>query len=76
MKDFITSNVTNKKYIPSEIVRIINISQVIGYLNHGAELLDVYPSYDYKSDKQILVFIFNRKDTTQLYDLWCKHELN
>lgn len=75
MKDFVISDTTGKKYYPSDVVRLVNIKQVIAYLKNGAELLDVYPSFDNKNGSPILVYIFNRKDTTALYDLWCKHEL-
>lgn len=75
MKDYVVSETTGKKYYPSEVVRLVNIKQVIAYLKNEAELLDVYPSFDSKTGNPILVFIFSRKDTTRLYDLWCKHEL-
>lgn len=73
--DYVHSDVTGKYYIPSKVVRIVNILQSVAYLNNGAQLLDIYPSKDYKTGKPILVFIFNRQDTKNLYDLWCRHEL-
>lgn len=71
----IKSLVTGIEYRPSEIVRIVNSSQCAAYMTYGAKLLDIYPSRDFKTHKPIVVYIFNRKDTTELYDKWCNHEL-
>lgn len=67
---------TGKEYYISDVVRIINISQVIAYLKNGAELYDLYTSVDRDDpNKNLLVFIFNRSETKELYDKWCKREL-
>lgn len=75
MEEMVLSNVTNKKYKPSKVVRILNIQQVIAYLNHGVELLDVYTSIDKKTDGKVLVFLFDRASSKEAYDLWCRREL-
>lgn len=75
MKEKVTSQTTGKSYSPSNVVRIINYRQSAAYMSHGAELLDIYPSKDFKTNEPILVYIFDRSATTELYDLWCKHEL-
>ena len=75
MEEMVLSNVTNKKYTPSKVVRILNIQQVIAYLNHGVELLDVYTSIDKKTDGKVLVFLFDRESSKEAYDLWCRREL-
>jgi len=75
MEEMVLSNVTNKKYKPSKVVRILNIQQVIAYLNHGVELLDVYTSIDKKTDGKVLVFLFDRESSKEAYDLWCRREL-
>lgn len=76
MVKFITSKVTGKKYIAENCVRILNPQQVAAYLDYGVELLDIYISKDKITDKKILVYIFNRNDSAEAYDLWCKRELN
>lgn len=76
MKEFVKSKVTGKSYEPSKVVRILNVAQTAAYLNNGAELLDVYPSINYTSEKPLLVFVFDREKSSGLYDLWCKRELN
>lgn len=78
MSDKITSQTTGKQYNANKVVRIINTLQAASYMKHGAELLDIYPSRDFKSNdnKPLLVYIFDREATTPLYDAWCKRELN
>lgn len=75
MKEYITSDVTGKTYATKDVVRILNTQQVIAYLNNGIELLDVYPSYDERSDKPLLVYIFDRAASKEAYDKWCRREL-
>lgn len=75
MKDYAISNLTGDMYYLSDVVRIINTKQATLYCKHGAKLLDLYTSIDAKTGNPILVFIYNRKDTQDLYDAWCKHEL-
>lgn len=71
----VKSNFTGKTYDPANAVRILNMQQVAAYLNYGVNLIDLYSSKD-KNGKPILVFIFNREETKEAYDLWCNHELN
>ena len=76
MKEMIESQTTGKKYAVSEVVRIVNQLQAASYMAHGAELLDIYCSRDYKTHRPMMVYIFNRDATTPLYDAWCKHTLD
>ena len=76
MKEKVESNLTGRQYYPDDVVRIVNYRQAAAYIAHDAQLIDIYPSTDFKTNTPILVFIFNRADTHELYDLWCKHELN
>ena len=75
-KETITSDVTGKTYCVSEVVRILNIQQIIAYLKYGVELLDIYPSSDYETGKPLLVCLFDRESSKKAYDLWCKRQLN
>ena len=68
------SDVTGKDYYIKDVVRILNLSQVCRYLSWNIELLDVYPSIDYKSGNPVLVFIFDRNTSKSAYDAWCKHQ--
>ncbi len=75
MKETVRSQTTGKEYAPSDVVRIVNQLQAATYMAHGAELLDVYSSRDYKTHRPTMVYIFNRAATTPLYDAWCNHIL-
>lgn len=74
--DRITSDITGKVYRPKDVVRILNIQQIVAYLKAGVELLDIYPSSDVKTGKPLLVCLFDREKSKDAYDLWCKRELN
>jgi len=72
----VKSNFTGKSYEPGKMVRILNMQQAAAYMNYGVNLIDLYPSRDTKTDKLVLVFIFDRNESKEAYDLWCKHELS
>jgi hypothetical protein len=76
MKDTIRSQTTGKEYVANEVVRIVNQLQAASYMAHGAELLDIYCSRDFKTNRPMMVYIFNRAATTPLYDAWCNHTLD
>lgn len=76
MKEIVKSDTTGREYYPSEVVRIINSKQCAAYLANGATLLDIYPSRDFNTGDSILVYIFSRKETRELYDKWCLRQLN
>lgn len=67
------SNLTGQYYDLYKCVRIVNIQQVSAYLDNDADLLDVYVGRN--NGKRILVFLFDRDSTKDLYDKWCKREL-
>lgn len=72
MDDIVKSNVTGIEYNASDVVRIVNYQQAIYYINNHVKLLDVYPSIDNKSKRPIFVYIFNRFESKDAYDTWCK----
>lgn len=71
----VKSNFTGKTYDPKKTIRILNAQQAAAYIKHGIVLLDLWLSKD-KEGKPILVFIFDKEESKEVYDLWCKHELN
>ena len=75
MKEKVKSELTHKTYAVNDVVRIVNPAQAAMYMAHGAELLDLYVSRDYKTHWPMMVYIFDREATTPLYDGWCKHSL-
>lgn len=68
------SRITGEYYYLFESVRILNLKQVTAYIDHGVMPLDIYTSKD-NDGKPVLVFLFDREETKEVYDLWCKHEL-
>lgn len=72
------SPVTGKKYnyFGDDILRIVNLRQSMAYLSNGAKLLDVYTSKNRATNEPMLVFVFDKDSTKELYDAWCRHELD
>lgn len=70
MKEMIKSDLTGKEYCPSDVVRLVNVRQLLFYMNHNVEILDIYPSKDFKTNEDILVFIVNKKDSQEVYKKW------
>ena len=67
----ITSSLTGITYVMSDCVRILNPVQVSAYIRHGAKLIDLLIG-----DEKKLVFIFDKKSTAYLYELWLIRELS
>ena len=55
-----------------ELVHIINPVQAGLYIKHGVKPIDMY--WDDESKK--LIFMFSKKETKELFALWCDHKLN
>ena len=72
----VKSNFTGKEYDSSKAIRILNANQAAAYIKHGITLLDLWLSKDVNTGKPILVYIFDKEESKEAYDLWCKHELN
>ncbi|SDW46833.1 hypothetical protein SAMN05216391_108119 [Lachnospiraceae bacterium KHCPX20] len=71
----VKSNVTGITYSSQDVVRIVNPKQAAAYMFFGAPLIDVYASLQSDKGSHVLVFLFNRADTQELYQRWCNHEL-
>lgn len=73
----IKTNLKNvRDYLPYEVIRIVNPKQYILYIKNGVFPIDVYPSIDEKTSKDILAMVFLREDTTEVYKKWCNYELD
>lgn len=73
-----TSKITGKTYDLFSQIRILNMQQNAFYLDHNVPLQDIEISEDRNTGKPIMVFLYNRADTKESFDLWCKNkeELN
>jgi len=76
MNELITSSATGKTYDPVKCVRIVNIRQIMLYLTHDVELLDIYVGTNYKTNTKSLVAVFDRKASKKCWDRWKIHELD
>lgn len=70
----IKSNFTGKSYDPNKSCRIINMMQLAFYLDNEVELLDLYVSKDFKTNKPILVGVVDRTDSYEAYQKWCNNK--
>lgn len=73
MKEKIISDITGKSYFADEVIRIVNPVQSAFYVLKGLELLDLYTSFN-KQGKPCQVQIFNRNDSKDIFDQWCKNK--
>lgn len=70
----IKTNIHSRNYTSKEVVRIVKIEQVIFYNDHHVYPIDIYPSYDDKTDRKILVFIFTKEDTKEVFQKWIEYK--
>lgn len=66
----IESNLKGVKYTEKEVIRIYNRDQQTFYIDSGVYPIDLYTSYAPKNDRKIIVMIFNRNDTKEVYQKW------
>ena len=76
MKESIELKRENYKYDKTEIIRIIGHNQIAAYWLNGVIPLEIYPDKDHKTGKPILIGVFKKEDTKDVFDKWVKHELN
>ena len=43
-------------------------------MSSGVYPIDIYPSYDEKNDRKIIIMIFEKSETKDLYNKWCNYE--
>nr|DAV77191.1 MAG TPA: hypothetical protein [Caudoviricetes sp.] len=70
----IESNLKPRSYNEKEIIRIYNRDQQTFYIDSGIYPIDLYPSYSPKNDRKIIVMIFLRNDTKEVYMKWKNYE--
>lgn len=71
----IETNLKSRNYTLNEVNRICNVKQQIFYMNSGVFPIDMYLGYDDKNDRKIIVMIFEREKTKELYKKWCNYDL-
>lgn len=63
------SCITNKNYQTENTVKIVNTRQAGLYIKNNILLVDLFWS------KDTLVFVFDREESKEVYDLWCRRKL-
>lgn len=71
----IKTNLKPRDYKIDEVVRIRNIKQQQLYMDNDVFPIDIYPSYDDKTDNKITIMVFERDKTKELYQKWKNYEL-
>lgn len=69
------SNISGNWYSLSDVVKIVDPKQQKLYVKHEVYPVDIYTTKDLYSDNQILVMLFNKQETQDLYIKWKNHEL-
>lgn len=75
MEGKVKGKYSGKEYYASEAVRILDPQQAAAYWANKIVPLDIYSSRNYETNKPIIVFVFNKAETKEVFDKWCKHEL-
>lgn len=70
----VKTNLKPRDYTTNEVVRIVNTKQNKLYVKNGIYPIDMYTSID-ENDNDVLVMIYLKKDTADVYKKWCKYEL-
>ena len=71
----IKSNLGDFTYESKNVVRIRNPKQRDLYLMNGIMPKDIYTSIDGETGEKILIYIFLKADTQEVYQKWCSYEL-
>lgn len=67
------SALTGQKYdMFDDVITIINPSQAAYYVDKGLCILDVRLGNDRSTGHPILLFLFKKSDTKEIFDEWCK----
>ncbi len=70
------SALSGEKYdvFDKDVIHILNIYQAAYYVENGCPILDVQLSYNRKTGKPMLVFLFRRSVTKSVFDSWCNQK--
>lgn len=69
------SNICGKDYKLSDVVRIKDPKQQKLYIKHDVYPIDMYVTRDEYSNDEILIMLFRKEETKDLYIKWKNHEL-
>lgn len=75
MENKIKSRFSAQDYYANEAIRILDPMQAALYWANGVTPLDIFPSRDYNTNKALIVYVFRKSETKEVFDKWCNHEL-
>lgn len=64
------SRIFNATYDTGKSVRVVNPSQMQFYLENDALPKDIYITKNFKTNRDMVVMVFDRDETADLYRLW------
>ncbi len=71
----IITNLKPRNYHAKDVVRIVNPKQQLLYVKNEVFPIDMHTSIDDKTGNNILVMIFLKEDTRDVYKKWCDYDL-
>ena len=74
MRDEIETHLYPRNYTQNEVYRIINPKQIRLYIKNEVYPIDMYASFDDKGN-DVIVYVFLREETHELYQKWLAYEL-
>ena len=72
----IKTNINARDYKYNEVVSICNVKQQIFFFIFSVYPIDIYTSYDDKNDRKIIVMIFEKDKTKELYQKWLNYDVD
>nr|DAP47805.1 MAG TPA: hypothetical protein [Caudoviricetes sp.] len=71
----VNTHLKSHDYYLKDVCRIVNQKQQLLYIKNNVYPIDIYTSIDQRTGNDIVVMIFSRKESEELYRLWCNYEL-
>ncbi|WP_418756039.1 hypothetical protein [Eubacterium ventriosum] len=71
----VNTHLKSHDYCLKDVCRIVNQKQQLLYIKNNVYPIDIYTSIDQRTGNDIIVMIFSRKESEELYRLWCNYEL-
>lgn len=70
----LTSTLNGKTYNIKDLARVPDRRLQLLYVKHGLRPVDIYVSMD-NDGRDIMVMLFNREESKDLYKMWLNHTL-
>lgn len=71
----VSSHLHPRDYLPNEVCRILNPKQQRLYIKNHVYPIDIYTSIDSKTGEDVVVMIFLKSESTDVYSKWMNYEL-